>query len=146
MQSKKRSWLLDTNFIIDLAANTRAHHETACEVVRAAAGRGIEFCVSVAALKDVYYILQKNYTDERSARAAVARIMDMFSVVNLTEEMARDAMASDEPDFEDGIVRITAETCACSCIVSRDARAFENSAAKCLDPEEACRLLSESAL
>ena len=146
MQSRKHRWLLDINFLIDLAANTRAHHEPACEVVRAAAGCGVELCVSVAGLKDVYYILQKNYTDERSAQAAVARIMEMFSVVNLTEEMAQTALASDEPDFEDGIVRVTAQSCACSHIVSRDVRAFENSAAKRLDPEEACRLISENAL
>ena len=57
----------------------------------------------------------------------MALLRRAFEVTELTLEILDAALASDEPDFEDGLVRATAEALGVDVIVSRDARAFVGS-------------------
>ena len=48
-------------------------------------------------------------------------------ILDLTERDARRAIDSDEPDYEDGLVRAVAEESGIDCIVTPDAAAFHAS-------------------
>lgn len=80
-----------------------------------------------SSLKDVYYILNRLSGDEKRARQDVCRVRKMFTVVPLTNDVVDDALASDEPDFEDALIRSCAEKHRCTAIITRDKKAYVQS-------------------
>ena len=61
---------------------------------------------------------------------------DAFSIADLGRQTCSDALDSDEPDFEDGIVRSVAERCGCDFIISRDETAFASSSVRRLSASD----------
>lgn len=144
MPTKSRKWFVDTNVLLDIASDAREEfHDNAILFYEAVSKSDVKLYVSVAVLKDVYYLLCRNYCDKAEAREAVRFFMNTFTIVDLTEAMAEKALDSDEPDFEDGLIRVSAEICECKYIVSRDVKAFKNGNAKRLEPLEAYQLLTK---
>ena len=119
MPTNSRKWFVDTNVLLDIASDARGEfHDNAILFYEAVSKSDVKLYASVAVLKDVYYLLCKNYCDKGKAREAIRFFMSTFTIVDLTKAMAEQALESDEPDFEDGIVRISAEICECRYIVS----------------------------
>lgn len=130
-----RKLLLDTNVLLDVAMGERAGWAAATLLVdEFAYGQSIGY-VSALSLKDVYYILCK-YADEPSARAYVLAVMDLFEVIPVDMGLCRIAAQSDEPDFEDGLIRACAEHAGVDYIISRDEAAFAKSPVKRLSPRQ----------
>lgn len=136
-----RRLLVDTNALIDGMASSRPQHEEARSLVPLAREAGFELWVLASSLKNAYYLLCRHYHDEPTARRAISAIRGCRSMAPLTRETIGAALASDEPDLEDGLVRAAAEALCCSAIVSRDVRAFERSSVRRLDASGASRLM-----
>lgn len=77
-------------------------------------------------LKDVYYITSKIYGEDK-ARELVRSLMRLLVIAPVDAEVCNMALASNEPDFEDGIIRACAELNGADFIITRDAAAFANS-------------------
>lgn len=117
--------MVDTNALIDLVSSSRpAHGRTVAAVVALLGSDDFEGCVLSSALKDVYYVYCRHYGDEPSARRAIRELRRMFALVNLTPSIVDAALDSDEPDFEDGLVRAAAELTDCDFLLTRDAPGF----------------------
>jgi len=112
--------------LIDYCDPARADHADAVRLVGLASERNdVRLLALVSSLKDVYFILSRLYKDEGKAREAVRILMDdCFEIVDLLAVSGRIAVDSDEPDFEDGLVRATGEALHVDAIVSRDQGAF----------------------
>lgn len=122
---------VDTNVLIDVVCAERVEHAVAREMfLRAARGGQCRFYALSSSLKDVYYVLCRHYARERDARDAVIGLATELGIVDLTKRMVLDGCLSDEPDVEDALARIAAESVDARVIVSRDRRAF----ARCLIP------------
>lgn len=131
------SVLLDTNIILDLLSMTRPHHAEAQSFLeRALEDNRYRIVLPASSLKDAYYILHRHYSSEEWARDDIRTIRELFTVADLTDSAVGTALVSDEPDFEDGIVRAIAEEQGCKAIVSRDTKAFANSPIPRRLPEE----------
>jgi len=91
-------------------------------------------------LNDVYYVLRKHYGEERASRDDIGGLMELFDIRPLMERHARMSCRSDEPDFEDGIIRAVAEDNDADVIVTRDVEAFLHSSVRSMDAEQ-CRAL-----
>ena len=116
---------VDTNVLIDVVCAERVEHAVAREMfLRAARGGQCRFYALSSSLKDVYYVLCRHYARERDARDAVIGLATELGIVDLTKRMMLDGCLSDEPDVEDALVRIAAESVDARVIVSRDRRAF----------------------
>lgn len=98
--------------------------------------------VSSLSLKDAYYILSK-YANEPSAREFVLAAIDLFEVVAVDATVCRMAALSDEPDLEDGIIRVCAEQVDADFILSRDKHAFERSSIRRLSAQEYLQLFCD---
>lgn len=129
--------LLDTNFIIDMFVDSRPQHKEAQQVALYADQGKADCYVLVSSLKDAYYLLCRHYRDEKSSRKLIQEMLDNFSIIDLTSSIALAALISDEPDYEDGLVRCAAESAGCDFIVSRDASAFSGSKVRRIDQIEA---------
>ena len=130
-----RRILVDTNILIDTAVPGRAGHEAALLLMDEVAYNEVEALVTATSLKDMYYILTK-CGDEKDARDQVRNALVLFTVEPLDLDICREAAESDEPDFEDGIIRACAERAGVDYIISRDEGAFSRSTVKRLTAQE----------
>jgi len=115
--------LLDTNILLDCVDPSRASHDEAMGLIRQCNGGGDVGIASSHSLNDTYYIMKRLY-DEPSARNAVRILSDLVVVAPVSTEETLLALDSNEPDFEDGLVRACAELNDADFIISRDEKAF----------------------
>lgn len=140
LRSGFRIVLIDTNVLLDMALSSRPDSQRAQDLLEAGLRGRCRLSVSSGSLKDFYYIARKDL-DEDLRRAWISFFLDVLLVFQLDAHVCRLALDSNEPDFEDGIVRAIAESNAAFCIVSRDESAFLGSSISRLTAEEALALL-----
>lgn len=127
--------LIDTNIMLDLALARPVGFDAAATIAEAVAYEDVVGYVCATSLKDMYYILTKAM-GERDARAYVDAVMDDFAICPVDYSVCRQAASSDEPDFEDGIVRACAENAGVDFIITRDTGAFCGSRIKSMTSQE----------
>ena len=115
--------LLDTNILLDCVDPSRASHDDALRLLAQCNGGGDIGIASSHSLSDAYYIMSRLY-DEPSAREAVRMLAELVVVAPIGAEETLLALDSNEPDFEDGLVRACAELNDVDFIISRDEKAF----------------------
>lgn len=122
----------DTNILLDYLDPKRPQSKEASEVVALCNGSGDMGVVCPMSLKDVYYIIRRALSEPR-AREAVEVLMAMLVIAPFSAEECDLAIRSDEPDFEDGLIRASAELNGADVILTRDAAAFEHSKVRSMD-------------
>ena len=127
--------LIDTNIILDAAMSERPGWAAATLLLDEIAYGETTGLVVATSLKDIYYVLAK-YAGEPAARSFTAAALDALEVVAVDEAICRAAASSNEPDFEDGIVRACAESADVDFIISRDESAFRRSKIKRVTAQE----------
>ncbi len=80
-----------------------------------------------SSLKDAYYILCRHYLSESDARQSIKLFRETLDMVDLNSVIIDDAFQSDEPDFEDALIRCAAERLQVDAIISYDESAFSQS-------------------
>ena len=124
--------LVDTNVLLDMMVEDRPDSEAAASLFNRALNGDVELAVCAGSLKDVYYIARRELSDD-VRRAGIGLFLDVFDVFPVDSVICRIALASDEPDYEDGIVRACAEWWSSDFIVSRDVKAFDASSVPRID-------------
>ena len=121
----------------------RAEHDTARRLVHALISGTAAPAAPASSYKDVYYILRRSLGSEPDARGALARPHRCVPIapVDLRGSDLAPSIVSDEPDFEDALVRRLAEREGLVAIVTRDASAFRGSHVPVFDPREFLALL-----
>ena len=89
--------------------------------------------VLLANIKDAYYIMCRQYRNEELVRARLRDFTDIVDLEELTVPIAMAAFEIDEPDYEDAIVRVTAESIGARAIVTRDVDAYRDSSVPSVD-------------
>ena len=92
-------------------------------------------------LKDFYFITRRDFSEE-TRRAWISLFLDAFLLVGFDRHVCEEALSSDEPDYEDGLIRSAAECEGCQYLISRDETAFATSVVTRLTPEEYIRTFS----
>jgi predicted nucleic acid-binding protein len=133
--------VIDTNVLIDFLDSGRPEHQTAVDLLAALIDSGADVCLPASALTDVYDVVRRTAGD-LTARRAVATLVETVTVLTVDAEICRTALASDEPDFEDGVVRACAESIGAHWLVTRDQAAFAHSTAPPTSPGELLARLS----
>lgn len=131
----RRKLFVDTNVLLDAAMSERPERNYALLLMDEFAFGEVQGYVAATSLKDIYYVLGK-YADEPHARRYVRALMELLDVVSVDAPRCLDAVGSDEPDFEDGLIRSCAESVPAHFIISRDEKAFRLSPVKRLSAKE----------
>ena len=134
--------LVDTNIILDAAMSERPGWPEATLLLDEIAYGATTGLIVATSLKDIYYVLTK-YAGEPAARSFISSALDAFETVPVDELVCRSAAKSNEPDFEDGIVRACAENAHADFIISRNAAAFRRSKIKRVTAREYLDLFCE---
>ena len=123
--------LIDTNILLDLAAPDRPGKTDVEQLIRLCNGGGDMAMVCPMSLKDVYYIMSKAY-GEPTARSWIEKLTKLV----VSAEECLKALYDGEPDYEDGIVRATAELEDARFIITRDKAAYRDSHVRAIDAGE----------
>lgn len=137
-----RKLFLDTNILLDAAIGERPGWLAATLLIDEFLHEDVQGYIAASSLKDVYYILTK-CVGEEEARAFMSSLADLFEIVSVDAAICRVAIASDEPDYEDGVIRACAESVPVDFIISRDTNAFARSAIKRLSAQDYLDLFCE---
>lgn len=130
-----RRLLFDTNVLLDAIDKNRPQCAEAREVLRICNGGGDVGFATPMAMSDAYYILSRQH-GPAWARAAVNHLMGLVIVGPCSAEECDLSLRSDEPDFEDGLVRAFAELNDIDFILTRDKDAFAHSKVRSLTCRE----------
>ena len=133
--------LLDANALLDIAVGHRPGAQAAQLLFDHIADNHAMGYVFPGSLKDFYFITQKDFS-EATRRAWVSLFLDAFLLVGFDRHICEEALLSDEPDYEDGLICAAAEREGCQYLISRDETAFATSVAMRLTPEEYIQTLS----
>lgn len=126
--------LFDTNVLIDYMIPSRPGHDAAKRLFALSEQHAIDACIFAGSLKDTYYMTARTLS-ERVSREYVRGFIEAFPVLPFGSFECRVAAYSDEPDFEDGLVRAAAETNKVDFIITRDAKAFQHSTVRSMSAE-----------
>jgi predicted nucleic acid-binding protein len=139
--------LLDTNALLYLINPKSVHNKALIELLKSCDNHDLSLYVAAHSLKDFYYIASKApyLLDDKVKRKCLDFFLKTFKHINLTEEIQRSALVDNGPDFEDAIVKISAESCMCNFVVTYDMskRAFESEVFKKVTAEELVVLLAQ---
>ncbi len=127
--------LLDTNILLDAVSPNRPEQRETHRLLARCNGDGDVGIACALSLKDVYYVMHKRF-DEPTARKSVGWLTRLLAVGPISAEECLDALASDEPDFEDGLIRSCAELNDVDFIISRNKDAFAGSTVRCVTSRE----------
>lgn len=134
--------LLDTNVLVDYAVRNRPEHDHAVRLMeRIVSGKDAGFTTS-GSLKDFYYLCRKPLGEPLS-RELVRRFLVMLDVLAVGQAECNDSAYSDEPDFEDGLIRAAAERNGMDFIITRDAGAFDHSPVRSMTARRYLELFGE---
>ena len=121
------SLLFDANALIYWTHPDSIYHdEISCLIDEAFLNQGSVYALS-SSLNEVYYILHRHYMEEPEARESLRDIAETFDLVDLTGLFVLESIDSDEPDYEDGLIRVAAEELQVDAIISYDKAAFKSS-------------------
>lgn len=127
--------LLDTNILLDSVIPNRPQHDEALALLKWCNGSGDYGFAAATSFNDAYYVLCRAY-DEAIAREALENLLGLVAVAPVSLEECDRSLKSNEPDFEDGLVRACAELNGADFIITRDEDAFVGSKVKSVTAKE----------
>jgi len=127
--------LLDTNILLDSVIPNRPQHDEALALLRWCNGSGDYGFAAATSFNDAYYILCRAYS-EATAREALENLLGLVAVAPVSAEECDRSLRSNEPDFENGLVRACAELNGADFIITRDEDAFVGSKVKSVTAKE----------
>ncbi len=137
-----KNLFLDTNILLDAAIGSRPEWAYAIMLFDEFLYEDTKGYIAASSLKDVYYILTK-CVSEQDAREFISSLIDIFDLVPVNSSICRMAVASNEPDYEDGVIRACAESVPVDFIISRDESAFLRSPIKRFSAKDYLELFSK---
>ena len=127
--------LLDTNILLDSIIPNRPQHDEALALLKWCNGSGDHGFAAATSFNDAYYILCRAYS-EAIAREALENLLGLVAVAPVSAEECDRSLRSNEPDFEDGLIRACAELNGADFIITRDKDAFVSSKVKSVTAKE----------
>jgi predicted nucleic acid-binding protein len=135
--------LLDVNIILDVLLERPPHAEHAAALwalIETGKAAGL---LSAHAVTIVHYLVAHEH-DRRRARRAVDRLLSVYAVATVDDEVIRTAMRLGWSDFEDAVTATAAAAAGCDALVTRNPRDFKASPIPVIDAATAIAfILSE---
>ena len=122
-----KSLLFDANALLYWVYPSSPFHDDVSNLLHEAFEQDVSCYALSSSLNEIYYALHSHYMSEAEARASIRDIAETFDLVDLTGLQVFAALDSDEPDYEDGLIRSAAEALQVDAIISYDKKAFRRS-------------------
>ena len=133
---------LDTTVLLDAMIEDRPQSDDALAVFEAIIDGAILAQIMPSQLVDYYYITRKAGLSDEERRRSISLFLDYLELCPVDSAFVRAVVESDEPDFEDGMIRQAAESFGADYIVTRDVAGFHGSAVQKIEPSALAALLN----
>ncbi len=125
--------LIDLNVLLDFL-NKRNDHLDAAKIVDLCIDNKIKGYLCAHEVTTLAYFLIKER--HNNAKSIIGRILDIFSIISVTEVILREALDSRINDYEDAVIESSCIKNGIDYIVSRNLKDFKNSRIKATSPKE----------
>ena len=112
--------LFDTCIIIDALQSRPGFFEDAQTLFRFAGDGTIDGYITAKSFTDIYYLMHSYYHDKVATMSVMARLTNLFKLVDTTAADTLLAMGSRVSDYEDAVMVESAKRAAMNAVVSRD--------------------------
>ena len=136
--------LVDTNVIIDALTGREPFREAAEQIFILAANQIEDIYITASSATDIYYLTRKHLHDTDQAKNTMAKLYELFHILDVTSNDCQEALSSGVKDYEDAVIASCAYRNRMDYIVTRNIRDYEDSKVKVLLPDELLKLISQS--
>lgn len=134
--------LVDTNVIIDALTGREPFRETAEEIFMLAANQIEDLYITASSVTDIYYLIRKHLHDTEWAKSAIAKLFELFYILDSTAEDCREALLLDMKDYEDAVISCCASRTQMEYIVTRNIKDYKKSKVLAVLPDKFIKLIS----
>ena len=134
--------LLDLNVFLDVILDRPPDANVAAALwaaIERGQGHGM---VPAHGVTTIFYLLEKA-RDAAFAREGVERLIGVFAVAPVDDNVVRRALALAWPDFEDAVCAAAAEAGGCDALVTRDPDGYPDAPVPVIDPAAALSWLTQ---
>jgi predicted nucleic acid-binding protein len=134
--------LLDLNVVLDVILDRRPDADVAAALwaaIERGQGRGM---VPAHGVTTIFYLLEKA-RGAAFARDGVERLIRVFSVARVDDNVIRKALALAWSDVQDAVCAAAAEVSGCDALVTRDPDGYPNAPLRVIDPAAALSWLTQ---
>ncbi len=134
--------LLDLNVFLDVILDRPPDAEVAAALwaaIERGQGHGM---VPAHGVTTIFYLLEKA-RGAAFARDGVERLIRVFSVAPVTDDVVRRALVFAWSDFEDAVCAAAADASGCDALVTRDPDGYPNAPLPVIDPAAALSWLQQ---
>ena len=135
--------MIDTCVVLDALQSRQPFSKMAQKIIYASSCDVFCGVISVKALTDIYYILNRYTHDQAKTRSMTS---DLLNGINLCDSTVMDVNAaylSKIKDFEDALLDETSSRINADYIITRNIKDFANSKVKAILPEDFLKLLPQ---
>ena len=128
--------LLDTNVILDYMLGRNPFFDNALKILDLASYENQLTVVSSSAITDIFYHVNRAFRDSFITQDKIEELMQIISVLDVTEDDIRRALSLRWKDFEDAVQYSVAVSNHVDFIITRNASDFESRDIPVMNPEE----------
>lgn len=132
--------LIDTNVFFDVITKREPFYGDSYSVLHYAAKNNTGY-ISVQSLKDLYYLCSKG-NGAKDSWEIIEKISYLFNVIDISSDDSTSTLNSDMPDYEDGLILMSAIRNGMDAIVTRDEHGFHDTDLIVFHPKDAGRYLN----
>jgi len=114
---------VDSDIILDVLLKRSPFYHDAVRLLGLVEKGLVIGCTSALIIANCYYIICTNI-DEKTARDAIGRLCLLLTVLPLTDKTIGNSLASEFPDFEDGLQYYIALKHDCKAIITRNQKDY----------------------
>ncbi len=133
--------LIDTNVVLDVLLKRKPFYSAAVGVLALAKKNHVQEYVSASAITDIYYISCRQLKDKELARSLLKQLLQIVSVLAVSEEEIINALESDWKDFEDSVQYAVALSHDIDAIITRNPFDYMESEIPVWLPEQSLELV-----
>ncbi len=133
--------LLDLDIFLDVILDRAPHADIAAALWAAIEQGKARGMVPAHGVTTIFYLLEKA-RGATFAREGVERLIRVFDVAPVNEDVVQRALALAWSDFEDAVCAAAAEASGCDALVTRDPDGYPNAPLPVIDPAAALSWLT----
>jgi predicted nucleic acid-binding protein len=134
--------LLDLNLFLDVILDRPPDADVAAALWAAIERGDAQGMVPAHGVTTIFYLLERS-RDAAFAREGVERLISVFAVAQVDDDVVRRALGLAWPDFENAVCAAAAEASGCDALVTRDPEGYPDAPLPVIDPAAALGWLTE---
>lgn len=127
--------LVDTNIIIDALTSREPFKKEAEQIFMLTANRIEDMYITASSATDIYYLVRKYLHSTDQAKSVMAKIYELFYILDVTASDCKEALLTEMGDYEDAVISCCATRNHMDYIVTRNIKDYEKSKVQAVLPE-----------